>query len=82
VPDSFSPFQRSARGRSRRIVIPKKPAKKFQSTTFNQHEKPRFNIQKLKSWLNKLACVRVFFETRYKEKRAFAGLKNKAPTIS
>jgi hypothetical protein len=36
-----------------------------QSTGFSQHEKARFNIQELKSWLNERACVRVFFETHY-----------------
>jgi hypothetical protein len=39
-----------------------------QSTGFGQHEKARFNIQKLKSRLNKRACVRVFFETHYAKK--------------
>jgi hypothetical protein len=29
VPDFLSPFQRTARGRSRRIVIPNKTGKKF-----------------------------------------------------
>jgi hypothetical protein len=37
----------------------------FQSTGFGQHEKAQFNIQRLKSWLNKRVCVRDFFETHY-----------------
>jgi hypothetical protein len=39
----------------------------FQSTGFSQHWKSRFSIGKLKSWFNKRACVRVFFETHYEK---------------
>jgi hypothetical protein len=42
----------------------------FQSAGFSQHEKARFNIQKLKSWLNKRVRVRVFFETQDRRKSA------------
>jgi len=41
-----------------------------QSTTFSQHEKARFNIRKLKSRLNKRACVRGFFETHYRNTKS------------
>jgi hypothetical protein len=52
------------------IVIPKKQQRIFQTTTFSQHGKSKFNIRKLKSWLNKRARIRVFFETHYEKNRA------------
>jgi len=51
-----------------------------QSTTFSQHGKSHFNIQKLKRWLNKRACVRGFFEAHY-EKKSARGSKPKSQSL-